>query len=98
MADERTIRGELESYLKERDLNEYFTSIIESCLLVQPQNPSMHITRHLFSKFPGQFPLQVNGLLYISFALRTWLPTPSLSLSRSVKRSMQLTRPRPQCT
>jgi hypothetical protein len=59
MTDERTIRGELESYLKERDLNEYFTSIIESCLLAQPENPSMHITKLLFEKFPGQFPFQV---------------------------------------
>jgi len=69
MADERTIRGELEGYLKERDLNEYFTSIIESCLLAQPENPSMHITKHLFSKFPGQFPLQVRTPLSVSKAL-----------------------------
>ena len=52
--DERTVRGELESYLKEQDMNEYFTALIESCLMSCPQNPSLHIVKHLFKTYPQQ--------------------------------------------
>jgi hypothetical protein len=61
--DERSIKGELEGYLRERDMNEYFTSIIESCLMSQPENPSMHIMRHLMKAFPAQVPTTVGAAL-----------------------------------
>lgn len=59
MDEASTIRSELETYLHERDMNEYFTSIIESCLMAQPENPSLHIIQHLCAKWPSQIPPMV---------------------------------------
>ena len=61
--NEGSIRGELEGYLRERDMNEYFTSIIESCLMSQPENPSLHVMKYLFKNYPTQVPPTVGAAL-----------------------------------
>ena len=65
--DEKSIKGELEGYLRERDMNEYFTSIIESCLMTQPENPSLHIMKHLMKSYPSQVPPTVGAAIDAHF-------------------------------
>lgn len=54
--DERSVRKEIEGYLRSQELDSYFTSIIESCLMSTPTNPSLHIMIHLFKTYPDQIP------------------------------------------
>ena len=65
--DEKSIKGELEGYLRERDMNEFFTSIIESCLMTQPENPSLHIMKHLMKSYPSQVPPTVGAAIDAHF-------------------------------
>mmetsp|Transcript_18407 Transcript_18407/g.23976 ORF Transcript_18407/g.23976 Transcript_18407/m.23976 type:complete len:674 (-) Transcript_18407:104-2125(-) len=61
--DEKSIRGDLEDYLRKQDMSEYFTTIIETCLLTMPRNPSLHIMNHLMKTFPDQIPTTVAAAL-----------------------------------
>ena len=40
-------RGELQGYIKEKDLNPLFVGILESLLIHKPKNPVGHIVKRL---------------------------------------------------
>mmetsp|Transcript_36931 Transcript_36931/g.79753 ORF Transcript_36931/g.79753 Transcript_36931/m.79753 type:complete len:408 (-) Transcript_36931:238-1461(-) len=48
------IQTELHEYLKEKNLNELFVSIVEAILIDKPGNPIGFMVNHLFEKFPEE--------------------------------------------
>jgi hypothetical protein len=55
-SDEVLILGEVEEYLRKNDLNFFFESIIESCLMATPENPALHIIKFLVQSCPTNIP------------------------------------------
>eukprot|EP00957_Ditylum_brightwellii_P022800 1719720-Ditylum_brightwellii.AAC.1 len=54
MNSQADVQAELQQYLKEKDLNSIFVSIVEALLTEKPDNPIGYMTKYLLEKYPEE--------------------------------------------